>query len=142
MPTSSHILRLMHHVSVDGSLLGPEDKEAYLFTNELRIAAIQGRLRAVFTHPANELAFTPGRKKPTLAAAIARALGLITGTSDYLFLWDRGCMAIEFKSKSGSLRPAQRDFRDWCREMDVPFHVVRCHKAGLDLLFKAGALYR
>jgi hypothetical protein len=143
MATAAFLIRLMSHVPLSaGTRLGPEDTAAYSFAQDLRAATLEGRLRAVWTHPANELAgLPPGTpRKFLIRAAIARALGLITGTSDFLFLWDGGALAIEFKSKDGSLTPNQRDFRDWCELVGVPFHVVRSAPAGLDLLRGAGVL--
>ncbi|WP_207094136.1 hypothetical protein [Novosphingobium sp. PY1] len=125
--------------------IGPEDAECLAFVNELRVAAIEGRLRAVFTHPANELAGMV-RKGPKgkiiipAQVALARALGLITGTSDYLFLMAAGSLAIEFKSKTGSMTDGQKDFRDWCLAIGVPHHIVRSAEAGLQILKDAGAL--
>lgn len=140
------LLRLMDHVALSRRMvLGPEDAEAYAFANSLRAATLEGKLAAVWTHPANELAGmvrkAPGGKitvPPQIA--LARALGLITGTSDFLFLWAAGACAIEFKSKTGTMTPGQRDFRDWCELMRVPFHLVRSADAGLQVLRQAGVL--
>ncbi len=143
MTTPAFLLRLMSHAPLSANTrLGPEDAAAYGFAQDLRKATMEGRLRAVWTHPANELAgMAPGTpRKFLIRAAIARALGLITGTSDFLFLWQGGALAIEFKSKDGSLTPNQRDFRDWCAMVGVPFHVVRSPAAGLALLRDAGVL--
>lgn len=146
MATPAFLIRLMHHVPLAHSVkLGPEDVEAYAFANALRAAALEGRLRCVWTHPANELAGVihkrPGGKfKIPVGTAIARALGLISGTSDYLFLAPGQSLALEFKSEKGALRPIQRDFRDWCQHVGVPYKVVRSCAAGLALLAELGML--
>jgi hypothetical protein len=133
---------MQHRPLADGSSLGPEDGAAYKFAQDLRVATMQQRLRAVWTHPANELASVDKTmpRRFMVRAAIARALGLITGTSDFLFLWDAGSMAIELKSADGRLTAHQRDFRDWCALTGVPFHVVRSSAEGLALLRDAGVL--
>lgn len=142
------LLRLASHVPLSLSAqrgLGEEDAMAYQFVNELRVAVLEGRLDAIFLHPANELGgmvtVTKGRARVPLKVAIAKALGLITGTADYLFLWRNGCCALEAKSQTGSLRPAQRDFRDWCASQGVPFHVFRTVDEGLQILAGYG-VYR
>ena len=143
MATPGFLIRLMQHKPLAaGTRLGPEDTAAYAFAQDLRSATIERRLRAVWTHPANELCGLPKDtpRRFLVRAAMARALGLITGTSDFLFLWAGGAMAIEFKSEDGRLTPNQRDFRDWCALIGVPFHVVRGAAEGLALLREAGVL--
>lgn len=117
--------------------LGPEDSMCLDFATRLRVASIEGRLRAVWTHPANELAFS-FHKSPR--AGIARALGLITGASDYLFLWDGGSAALEAKAKTGSLTDGQKDFRAWCEEQRVPHFVFRTADDGEQILKSLGVL--
>ena len=144
--TPAFLVRLMNHHSLARSVhLGPEDREAYSFANELRVATIEGRLKAVWTHPANELGgMTQKRRDGSIYVpvqiAIARALGLITGSSDYLFLWDGGSCAIEFKSAIGRLSPSQIDYRDWCELSHVPFHIARSAAEGLTILRNHGVL--
>ena len=145
MTTFAFLLRLMSYTKLSRSLkIGEEDREALTFANALRAATLEGRLDAVWLHPANELAGitrkTPKGYRTLPQVALARALGLITGTSDYVFLRSSGALAIEFKSARGSLRLAQRDFRDWCEARGVPFHVVRSAEDGLQILRDAGAL--
>jgi len=145
MTTPAFLVRLMAHHSLSARvMLGPEDREAYSFANDLRKATLEGRLRAVWTHPANELAAAKvgkgGKVVVPVGVAIARALGLITGTSDYLFHWHSGGCAMEFKSKTGRLTQGQKDYRDWCDLARVPFHVVRSADEGMDLLRGYGVL--
>ena len=91
-------------------------------------------MSAVWAHPANELC------KPDAATAVARALGLITGTGDYLFLWRDGSGVIEAKSATGSLTPAQRDFRDWCADRGVRWAKIRTADQGEVTLREWGVL--
>lgn len=129
------LVRLMTYTRLSQRVrLGPEDLVSIEFANRLRVATIEGRLRAVWTHPANELA-TRG-----VAAAIARAAGLITGASDFLFLASDTSLALEAKSLTGSLTPGQRDFRDWCAAQGVPFHVFRSADQGEAILRARGLL--
>lgn len=151
MSTPAFLHRLMAHASLSASFkLGDEDRAAYGFANSLRAAVLAGRLKAVWTHPANELGGTTNKRKtadgfravvPPIVA-LAKALGLIKGASDYLFLWKGGCCAMEFKSATGGLSLHQRDFRDWCFLNDVPFHLVRSEPEGLAILREYGVLTR
>jgi len=120
-----------------GTRLGPEDTMCSDFATRLRVATLEGRLRAVWTHPANELAFS-FRKSPR--AAIAKALGLITGATDYLFMWGNGSAALEAKSRLGGLSSDQRDFRTWCAAHGVPHHVFRTADEGEAILQQLGVL--
>lgn len=148
MATPAFLVRLMAHASLSLAAqrkLGPEDSMAYAFANELRVATLEGRLDAVFLHPANELAgmvtFTNGKPRVPVQVAVAKALGLITGASDYLFLHRAGAVVLEAKSDTGRLNAGQRDWRDWCDAQGVPFHIFRTVAEGLDLLERYG-IYR
>lgn len=135
MKLSTPILRLMAYHSLSRGLkLGPEDLLCLDFATRLRVATIESRLTAVWTHPANELA-TRG-----VAAAIARALGLITGTGDYLFLWENGSAALEAKAPKGSLTDNQKDFQTWCARERVPYFVFRSADEGEAILRGLGVL--
>lgn len=136
--TPAHLIRLMSHRPFRGKL-GPEDTQAYAFANALRVAVLEGRLKAVFCHVANELAYAKGGKQ-TAQAGKARALGLITGTSDYLFLAGQQSLALEFKSDTGRLTEPQSDFAKWCRDCGVPYFIVRSAAAGLTILANHGVL--
>lgn len=138
MKTPAFLVRLMHYTSLSRRLrLGPEDYMAVQFANGLRVHALEGRLRAVFCHVPNELA---GASRATPAAAIARAAGLITGASDYLFLWDGGSGVLEAKSTTGSLTPSQKDWRDWCQSNGVRHAVFRSVEEGEAKLREWGVL--
>lgn len=145
MSTPTFLIRLMNHRALSRSFnLGPEDREAYGFANDLRAATLEGRLRAVFCHVPNELAgivrVTKQGRRPLPQAALAKALGLITGAADYLFCWSGGSCAMEFKSATGRLTEPQRDFRSWCEATGVPFHIIRSSAEGLYLLRTYGVL--
>lgn len=145
MATPPFLVRLMDHRPLSsGFKLGPEDTEAYRFAMDLRAATLAGTLKAVWLHPANELGgqttLRKGKRVATPLAALARALGLITGASDYLFLHATGSLAIEFKSATGSLSPGQRDFRDWCEAQGVPFYTARSAALGCAILREKGLL--
>lgn len=118
--------------------LGPEDRICIEFANRLRAWTIEGKLRAVWTHLGNEVA--GGTKNAMIRYAIARALGLISGSADYLFLWDGGCAAIEAKALKGTQQPNQLDFQAWCQARNVPYFLIRSADEGEAILKQLGAL--
>jgi hypothetical protein len=136
--TPRFLLELMNYRALSWNVrLGAEDQEALAFANELRKATLEMRLRAVWTHPANELGW---QAKVTPQIAIARALGMINGASDYLFLARDGSMAIEFKTPKGRQSEGQQNFESWCDLFGVPYHVARTAHQGLALLKDRGWL--
>jgi hypothetical protein len=91
-----------------------------------------------------------------LRYSLAVALGLVAGSTDYVFLWQAqqkdgygqyfgGCW-MEFKRgklsatehrarrSAGQLSDKQKLFRQWCELVGVPHHVVNTAREGLDLL--------
>src|SRR3546814_19315238 len=88
-----------------------EERLAIDFANALRAATIEGRLRSVWTHPANEIAGRQNRLAQ-IRYTIAKAMGLIDGTADYLFLWATGIGALEAKVGKNGQQPNQIDFEE------------------------------
>lgn len=132
------LARLMAYNGLSPRLrIKPEEDLTIRYANALRFAALEGRLSAVFTHPANELA---GHSTSTARSAIARAMGLISGTTDFLFLADGRCLAQEAKIGRNDLTPKQRDFQRWCEASNVPFRTFRSVEEGLDQLRELGLL--
>jgi hypothetical protein len=133
-----YLARLMAYTGLSRRLkLGPEDRIAVRFADELRVAALEGRLRAVFSHVPNELiGYT--RKSPV--NALARAAGVIPGSADYWFAWGGGSALLEAKSADGRLSDNQKDMRSWCEAVGVPYHVFRSVDEGLDILRGLGVL--
>lgn len=119
--------------------LGPEDRICIEFANRIRVAALEGRLRCVWTHVGNEVGGGYG-KSSEIRYAIARALGFVTGTPDYLFLAPDRAAVIEFKSKDGSLSENQKLFRSWCELSGVPHAVCRSAEDGVAKLREWGFL--
>lgn len=129
-------------------LIGAEDEQCILFADRLREAALTGRLRATFTHIPHEVG--GGSKNAALRYSLAAALGLVTGSADYVFLWKGGGCWIEMKrptvaatltrkrKQGGSLTKKQRLFRDWCDANEVPHCTFTSAKAALEYLHQKG----
>jgi hypothetical protein len=131
------LIRLMHYTPLSRPPVQPEDMMCVAFANALRAATLDGTLRAVWLHPAQELCFG---HKTGVRAAISRAMGMHVGVGDYLFLWDGGSGVLEAKHGRNSLSPGQRDFRDWCGAQGVRFGLFRSVDEGLALLRGWGVL--
>ena len=137
------LLRLMLVPRLGIRLTRPEDQICAEFASALRALALEARLSCVFTHVANEIGYDNNptlRKKAQLAYAIAKALGFTTGTADYLFLWNGGSGAIEFKSGSGRQTDAQKDFAQWCALNLVPYEIARSSDQGIAILKNWGCI--
>lgn len=135
----SAIMRLMRFTPLRNLTLKSEERLAIDFANALRAETIEGRLRGVWTHPANEIA---GRqnKLAQIRYAIAKAMGLIDGTADYLLLWNTGSGALEAKVGKNGQQPNQIDFEIWCQEMGVPYRTFTSVDEGLSILAEWGVL--
>jgi hypothetical protein len=135
----SAIMRLMAYSHPRNLRIKAEERLAIDFANSLRAATIEGKLRCVWTHPANEIAGRQNRLAQ-IRYTIAKAMGLIDGTSDYLFLWHTGSGALEAKIGKNSQQPNQIDFEIWCKEMGVPYRTFTTVDDGLSILAEWGVL--
>ena len=133
------LLHLMMPQKLSAGLkLGQEDKICIEFANRLRAWTLQRQLIAVWSHIPNELA--GGTNNAKIRYAVAKALGMITGTADYLFLWNDGGAALEMKAKHGVQTDNQKHFQAWCVMMGVPYYVVYSADEGESILRNLGIL--
>ena len=137
------VIRLMEYRHFKGRT-GPEDQIAIAVATMLRVETLQGNLRGTWTCIPHEVgAMSLGEKGFRSAQARyakAKAMGLITGSADYVFVWPDGGGWIELKTKTGSLSPAQRDFREWCMASGSSFAVCRSVDEVREILFEWGVL--
>lgn len=137
---AQRILRLMATRSLSERIrLKPEEVLARAFANALRQATIEGRLSCVWTHPANEVA---GQQNglAQIRYAIAKAMGLIDGTADYLFLWATGSGTLEAKIGNNGQQANQVDFEAWCASNGVRYATFTTVEEGLAHLVEWGVL--
>ncbi len=124
-----NLARLLSFTPFRGKLRGPEDAISLEVGSQLRAWALEGRLRATFCCVPHESGAvspkSPEFKRAQARIAKAVAQGMVTGSGDYVFVSSDGGGWIEIKSLTGSLSPAQRDFRDWCFDVGVKHAVCR-----------------
>jgi hypothetical protein len=132
------IIRIMDHRPFRGRC-GPEDQLAIEVANFLRAATLEGRLAGTWTHIPHEVGGAGIKAKVLMA--LAKAMGLIKGSGDYVFVWEGGGGWIELKSSTGSLSPAQRDFRDWCQSQNVNWAKCKTIHEVINNLVEWGALH-
>ncbi|EHK57744.1 hypothetical protein [Allomesorhizobium alhagi] len=137
--TPAALLRLMTRPFLAPTLkLGPEDRICIEFANRLRAWTLEGRPVAVWSHIGNEIG--GGTKNANIRYAIAKALGMITGASDYVFLWPGGSAALEAKAPKGVQTAGQTDFEAWCTARGVPYRIMRSADEGEAILREMGVL--
>lgn len=129
-----HVVRLMLSRPLALKKVGPEDAMCIDFASRLRVLTVENRLKAVWTHIPNEIGWRQQKKASQIIYALAKAMGMIVGASDYVFLWKGGCLAMEAKDQKGVQSPEQGDFEKWCHDRDVPYRIFRTADEGISIL--------
>lgn len=128
-----HIERLFSKIPILGRLEN-EDLICYEFAKKLQRMTRQGDFNTIWFHVANEFDGTPNPK----FGAKLKGLGKLAGVADYIFLWDGGCGAIEFKTPTGRQSQGQKDFQAWCKDHNVLYEVARSADEAFDILKEWG----
>lgn len=139
----SELMSLMNYRPFKGRT-GEEDDLAIRVATWLRAMTLEGKLKATWTCIPHEVGAVPLKNANFKVAqtryAKAKAMGLITGSADYVFVWPEGGGWIELKSATGSLSAAQRTFREWCRATGSRHAVCRTQDEVAEKLFEWGVL--
>ena len=131
--------------------LGHEDKLSIEIADTLRNLSMDGLLNGVFCHLPNE------GKRHKITGEILRAMGMITGAPDFVFIgaWGGGFIELKapelrmaspktgksiIKRPQGELTEAQQDFQAWCIGEGAKHAVCRSVDEVLDTLRAWGAL--
>lgn len=70
-------------------------------------------------HPAN------GEHRDIRTAVRLKKMGVNPGVPDLVFTLPSGASAyMEIKGPKGTLSPAQKNFRDWCLDGEIPYALV------------------
>lgn len=117
----------------------PEQQMCIEFANKLRALELEGKVKCVWTHVPNEIGYTNNKIAQTIYAA-AKAMGMIVGTTDYVFLGSNSSVAMEAKSKTGKQHQGQKDFETWCVSKSVPYEIFRTADEGIEILKKHGMI--
>lgn len=104
--------------------------------------AIQARFRSRVASqaPGVRLAAVPnGGKRTAWAAMQAKREGLATGFPDLIALWAGGHAFLEFKTRTGPLKPEQIDYLNWLHRNGHACGVFRSANTALAFLRRQGA---
>lgn len=117
----------------------PEQTLCTEFASQLRALTLEGKMLCTWTHVPNEIGWSNSRAAQIIYAA-AKAMGMIVGAPDYVFLASHGSLALEAKSKTGRQHDRQVDFEAWCGEQNVPYEIFRTVEDGMAILRKYGMI--
>lgn len=93
--------------------LKPEEEKCVEFADMMRAYVDHGYYKGIWCHIPNE------GQRSALGQIILRAMGLIKGATDYMFMGPWGHGVIEFKTGTNNLEEYQRYFRFWCDKEGV-----------------------
>lgn len=122
---SSFLLRLMNRDKLRIKLK-PEELFSLRLADRLREETLNGNLKCVWTHPANE------GVRSAITTMILKAMGMICGAYDFWFIGNSGGLLAELKFADNQLSPEQEDFRKWSIMFNIPIYTFRI--ANIDLI--------
>ena len=111
-----------------------EDALSIHVADMMRKFTKDGAYRGVWFHVPNE------GKRTDYAGAKCKAMGMIPGVTDFIFMWDGGHGGIELKVKKNPLTDTQEDFKSWCDDSGVPWALCRSKEEVYATLLGWGAL--
>lgn len=131
--------------------LTAEDRVSIELADTLRQLSMDGLLKGTWTKLGNE------GKRSLIVGAIMKAMGMLPGAPDFVFLWENGSGWIELKAPAkrgasdktgneiqlkaaGTLSHAQKDFRLWSQSEGVNHAVCYSVDAAIDTLKAWGAM--
>lgn len=140
------LIRLMWRQRLSsGVRLGAEDRLAIDVADSCRAWALDGRLRGIWFHVANEAGGGSDTKRRQIQMAKARALGMIPGTPDLVFISNvrairHDVMLIELKAPKGRRTDSQADFAAWASHNHIAYLICRSLEEVEDALIRHGLL--
>lgn len=115
-------------------ILKPEQKLSVEVADMMRAHIREKRYRGVWFSVPNEGVRTP------LTAIILRAMGMIPGATDHVFMGMWGHGGIELKPEGKTLEEDQRRFKRWCEREGIPHALCRSKASVEEKLKEWGAL--
>lgn len=151
MGIAAFLIRLMWRPRLStGVKLGLEDWLAMDVADQCRAWTIEDRLRAVWWHTANEAGGGSDKRKREIQMAKARALGMIPGAPDLVFIGPKHTtdfyevfhpvLLIELKSAKGRRTDNQGDFAAWANHHNITYLICRSLAEVEEALTKHGLL--
>lgn len=146
--TEDAITFLMSRPDIKNAKLHPEQLICIDFADRMRRHTAQKRFKGVWCHVPNEGA------RSRIFGAVMRAMGLITGSTDFYFLWNGGGCVIEFKVpermgfrsgmyvkiKQTEQSAYQGYFQQWCEDCGIPYYLCFSPEEAEGKLRALGAL--
>jgi hypothetical protein len=99
--------------------LHPEQRLSIALAEAMRAHTLSGAYRGVWFCVQNE-----GRRH-RITALIQKAMGLIPGVSDFVFVWTGGALLAELKVGSNGQTDNQEHFQMWCGHCGLAYGVFR-----------------
>lgn len=128
--------------------LGPEDRIALDVASMCRAWTLEGRLQGIWFHIPNEGGGS-NRRRAHIELALKRALGLIPGAADLVFigparLVDHSSVVvlIELKAGRNGQSTNQKDFESWAASNQIIYATARSLAQVEALLTEHGLLLR
>tara|TARA_Y100001963_G_scaffold154819_1_gene244453 strand:+ start:1637 stop:2239 length:603 start_codon:yes stop_codon:yes gene_type:complete len=114
--------------------LKPEAAICIDFADKCRFLTRSGELQALWFTVPNEA------RRSIHQRTIFRAMGLLPGAPDYIFIGSESAVCIEFKTAKGTQSIAQKAVESYCRELGITYEIARSSEEGLNILQKNGLL--
>lgn len=131
MEINDYLMDIMQFPKVMASKAKGETRECIQFANQLKVLSVNNQLHCIWFHVSNE---NPVARQYIHWAKLQKAIGLMKGAPDYVFLWKDGAACMEMKSRQGRLSDAQKTFRAWCQQQMVPYVVIYSAEEGIQQL--------
>jgi len=114
--------------------LKPEAAICVDFADKCRFYSRSGELEALWFTVPNEA------RRSIHQRSILRAMGLLPGAPDYVFIGSESAVCIEFKTPTGKQSIAQKTVESFCGELGITYEIARSSEDGLKILEKNGLL--
>jgi hypothetical protein len=115
---------------------GPEDKICMEFVQFIVGASLEGKLKALWFHPANEVSSGTNY----MYGQYLKKLGKMKGIPDFVFGSGKGMAFIEMKSPKGKMTPEQEFIQRWAFSVGIPYCLARSVDEAKNALYQWGIL--
>ena len=106
----------------------------------LRTLSQYGKLRGVWFHVPNETVVSDNLDLVRLEKK--KAMGMVPGAPDLVFLKKDGCLQVELKYGNNGLSKNQKSYRDMSEKQEVPYVLCKSWEDVRDTLVEHGFLVK